>query len=70
MIALPNKEATKSPSYPPVDDFITFVKGINWDNVGVRLRTATGALLLFAMSFSEKSYDFHEYLYTRIYKMK
>ena len=59
-----------SPSYPPVDDAINFVKGINWSDVGSRIRVATGNLLLFAMKFSEKSYDFHEYLYTRLNDMK
>ena len=57
-------------SYPPVDDAINFVKGINWSDLGSRLRLGTGALLLFAMKFSEKSYDFHEYLYTRLNGMK
>ena len=59
-----------SPSYPPVDDAINFLKGVNWNNVGSRIRVATGNLLLFAMKFSEKSYDFHEYLYTRLNGMK
>ena len=57
-------------SYPPVDDAINFVKGINWSDVGSRIRVGTGNLLLFAMKFSEKSYDFHEYLYTRLNDMK
>ena len=59
-----------SPSYPPVDDAINFLKGINWSDIGVRIRKGTGAMLLFAMKFSEKSYDFHEYLYTRLNDMK
>lgn len=58
-----------SPSYPPVDDAINFVKGINWSDVGSRIRVGTGNLLLFAMKFSEKSYDFHEYLHERLCKM-
>ena len=59
-----------SPSYPPVDDAINFVKGINWSDVGSRIRVGTGNLLLFAMKFSEKSYDFHEYLYSRLNGME
>ena len=59
-----------SPSYPPVDDFINFVKGIDWSDLGSRIRVGTSNLLLFAMKFSEKSYDFHEYLYTRLNGMK
>jgi len=70
MIALPSKEATKSPAYPPVDDFISWVQKIDWANLGSRVRVGTGALLLFAMKFSEKSYDFHECLYTRLNDMK
>ena len=57
-------------SYPPVDDAINFLKNINWSNVGSRIRVGTSNLLLFAMKFSEKSYDFHEYLYTRLNDMK
>ena len=57
-------------AYPPVDDAINFVKDIDWSDLGVRIRKGTGALLLFAMKFSEKSYDFHEYLYTRLNGMK
>ena len=59
-----------SPSYPPVDDTINFLKGVNWSDVQSRIRVGTGNLLLFAMKFSEKSYDFHEYLYTRLNEMK
>ena len=59
-----------TPSYPPVDDAIDFIKGINWSDVGSRIRVGTSNLLLFAMKFSEKSYDFHEYLYTRLNDMK
>ena len=59
-----------SPSYPPVDDVINFFKGIDWSDVGSRIRVGTSNLLLFAMKFSEKSYDFHEYLYTRLNGMK
>ena len=57
-------------SYPPVDDAINFLKGIDWSDLGARIRKGTGAMLLFAMKFSEKSYDFHEYLYTRLNDMK
>ena len=57
-------------SYPPVDDAINFLKGINWSELGSRIRVGTSNLLLFAMKFSEKSYDFHEYLYTRLNDMK
>ena len=63
-------ESTELRSYPPVDDAINFVKGIDWSDLGVRIRKGTGALLLFAMKFSEKSYDFHEYIYTRLNDMK
>ena len=61
-----NFPAKASPSYPPVDDAINFVKGINWSELGSRIRVGTSNLLLFAMKFSEKSYDFREYLYTRL----
>ena len=59
-----------SPIYPPVDDAINILKGINWSDLGSRVRVGTSNLLLFAMKFSEKSYDFHEYLYTRLNDMK
>ena len=59
-----------SPSYPPVDDAINFVKSIDWADLGSRIRVGTGNLLLFAMKFSEKSYDFHEYLYNRLNNFK
>ena len=59
-----------SPSYPPVDDAINFVKGINWIDLGSRIRVGTSNLLMFAMKFSEKSYDFHEYLYSRLNGME
>ena len=55
-----------SPSYPPVDDAINFLKGINWNSVGSRVRVVVSNLLLFAMKFSEKSYDFHQYLYEQV----
>ena len=55
-----------SPSYPPVDDAINFLKGINWNSVGSRVRVGVSNLLLFAMKFSEKSYDFHQYLYEQV----
>ena len=55
-----------SPSYPPVDDAINFLKGINWNSVGSRVRVGVSNLLLFAMNFSEKSYYFHEYLYEQV----
>ena len=41
--------------YPPVDDAINFLKGINWKDLGSRIRVGTSNLLLFAMKFSEKS---------------
>ena len=59
-----------SPSYPPADDAINFLKGITWSDVGSRIRVSTSNLLLFAMKFSEKSYDFHEYLYSRLNGME
>ena len=59
-----------SPSYPPVDDAINFLKGINWSEIGSRVRVGTSNLLVFAMKFSEKSYDFHEYLHNRLNDMK
>ena len=52
-------------SYPPVDDAIEFIKGIDWKNVSVRIRKGTGALLLFAMKLSEWSYEFHNHIYDR-----
>ena len=52
-------------SYPPIDDAIDFVKGIDWTNVGVRTRKGIGALLQFSMKLSEWSYEFHNYLYDR-----
>ena len=55
-----------SPSYPPVDDAINFLKGINWNSVGSHVRVGISNLLLFAMKFSEKSYDFHQYLYEQV----
>ena len=59
-----------SPSYPPVDDAINFVKSIDWNDLGVRIRKGTSALLLFAIKFSEKSYVFHEHLYERLNGMQ
>jgi hypothetical protein len=53
-------------AYPPVDDFIAWAQKINWSDLSVRLQKGTAALLMFAMKFSEKSYDFHEYLYDKI----
>ena len=66
----PTWSLSDSPSYPPVDDVINFFKGIDWNDLGSRIRVGTSNLLLFAMKFSEKSYDFHEYLYTRLNGMK
>ena len=54
-------------SFPPVDDAIDFVKGIDWQDVGVRITKGTGALLLFAMKLSEWSYEFHNHLYDRYF---
>ena len=58
------------PSFPPVDDAIKAVQSIDWDDVNLRLRRGIGFLLLTAMSFSEKSYDFHQWLYESFYNMK
>ena len=65
-----NSSSVELRSYPPVDDFIAWVQNVNWSDLGVRIRKGTSAMLLFAMKFSEKSYDFHEYLYTRLNDMK
>ena len=54
-------------SYPPVDDAIDFIKGINWKDVGVRIGKGTGYALLFAMKLSEWSYEFHNHLYDRYF---
>jgi hypothetical protein len=54
-----------SPSFPPVNDLISFVKNIDWENVGHRTRDGMGALLLFAMKLSEWSYEFHNDIYDR-----
>ena len=66
---IPNEEMPlELKAYPPIDDFIAWVQKINWNDLSDRLQTGTAALLLFAMKFSEKSYDFHEYLYGKISK--
>ena len=57
-------------AYPPVDDFIAWVQKVDWSDLGSRVRVGTSNLILFAMKFSEKSYDFHEYLYNRLNGMK
>ena len=53
---------TSTPSFPPVDDAITFLENVNWANVGARTRKGIGDLILFAAKFSEKSFDFHIWL--------
>jgi len=59
-----------SPSFPPVDDAITYLENVNWTNVGSRTRKGLGNLILFAAQFSEKSYEFHMWLYARLNGMK
>ena len=60
----------KSPSFPPVDDAITWLENVDWTNVGQQSRKVISQMIMFAMTFSEKSYDFHEWLYTRVNGMK
>lgn len=59
-----------SPSFPPVDDAITWLENVDWTNVGQKSRKIISQMIMFAMTFSEKSYDFHEWLYTRVNGMK
>ena len=59
-----------SPSFPPVDDAITWLENVDWTNVGQQSRKVISQMIMFAMTFSEKSYDFHEWLYTRVNGMK
>ena len=60
----------KSPSFPPVDDAITWLENVDWTNVGQKSRKIISQMIMFAMTFSEKSYDFHKWLYTRVNGMK
>ena len=55
------------PSFPPVDDAVKSVKSIDWSDLLLRIRKGTGVLLLFAMAFSEKSFEFHNNLYDRYF---
>tara|TARA_B100000073_G_scaffold55416_1_gene41036 strand:+ start:1320 stop:1595 length:276 start_codon:yes stop_codon:yes gene_type:complete len=59
-----------SPSFPPVDDAITWLENVDWTNVGQKSRKIISQMIMFAMKFSEKSYDFHEWLYNRVNGMK
>ena len=55
------------PSFPPIDDAVKTVKSIDWNDLVLRFRKGTGTLLLFAMAFSEKSFEFHNNLYDRYF---
>ena len=60
----------ESPAFPPVNDAIDFVKGIDWSKVRSQLLGGTNALLEFAMEFSEKSYEFHQFLDEKLNETK
>ena len=63
-------QTKESPAFPPVNDAIDFVKGIDWSKVRAQLLGGTNALLEFAMQFSENSYVFHEFLYVKLNEKK
>ena len=54
-------------SFPPIEDASKLIRSIDWNDLGVRIRKGTGSLLLFAMKFSEWSYEFHNDLYDRYF---
>ena len=54
------------PSFLPVDDTIAWFKDVDWQDTIHRLRSGVANVLLWAVAFSEKSYDFHEWLYNKV----
>ena len=53
-------------SFPPVDDTIAWFKDVDWQDAIFRIRSGLANVLLWAVAFSEKSYDFHEWLYQQV----
>ena len=53
-------------SYPPVSDTVSWIKDVDWQDAIYRLRSGVANVLLWAIAFSEKSYDFHEWLYQQV----
>lgn len=53
-------------SFPPVTDTIDFVKQVDWQDVKVRTLNGVKNVLLVAVAISEKSFDFHTWLYKQL----
>ena len=70
VVSTKDSTSTKAPAFPPVDDAITYLENVDWTNLGSRTRKGIGNLILFAAKFSEKSYEFHMWLYARLNGMK
>ena len=51
-----------NPSFPPVDDFINFVKNIDWADVRTRTRKGVNNVGLVVAVLGEKVHDLGVYL--------
>ena len=58
----PLEETKKAPSFPPVDDAITFVKNIDWADVRARARHGVHNCGLVLAVVGEKLHDLGVYL--------
>ena len=54
--------ASKTPSFPPIDDAVSAVKSIDWNDVGQRCRKGVNNVGLVLAVCGEKLHDFGAFL--------
>ena len=64
--AMTTTKASELRAFPPIEDSIDFIKQVDWEDVGVRIRGGIRNLLLVAMKLSESSYDMHSYFLKKL----
>lgn len=54
--------ASKTPAFPPIDDAVSAIKSIDWNDVGQRCRKGVNNVGLVLAIFGEKLHDFGAFL--------
>lgn len=54
--------ASKTPAFPPIDDAVSAVKSIDWNDLGQRCRKGVNNVGLVLAIFGEKLHDFGAFL--------
>ena len=54
--------ASKAPAFPPIDDAVSAIKSIDWNDVGQRCRKGVNNVGLVLAIFGEKLHDFGAFL--------